>query len=71
MEALAALPPPAAGEHQRTAALSRYQGNAIWSPYYRDVDRQSLAEAHGFVEVDRYIPENDPVPFLTMRLAPE
>jgi hypothetical protein len=31
MEALAALPPPAAGEHQQTPALSRYQGSAIWS----------------------------------------
>ena len=31
MEALAALPPPAPGEHQQTPALSRYQGPAIWS----------------------------------------
>ena len=31
MEALAALPPPAPGEKQQTAALSRYQGRAIWS----------------------------------------
>lgn len=31
METLAALPPPAMGAHQQTAALSRYQGHAVWS----------------------------------------
>jgi hypothetical protein len=31
MEALAALPPPAPGEHQQTPALLRYQGRVIWS----------------------------------------
>jgi len=31
LEALAALPPLAMGEHQQTAALSRYQGPAGWS----------------------------------------
>jgi hypothetical protein len=31
MEALAALPPAAPGEHQQTPALTRYQGRAIWS----------------------------------------
>ncbi len=31
LEALAALPPLAMGEHQQTAALSRYQGPAVWS----------------------------------------
>ena len=31
MEALAALPPPAPGERQQTAGLSRFQGTAVWS----------------------------------------
>ncbi len=31
LEALAALPPLAMGEQQQTAALSRYQGPAVWS----------------------------------------
>jgi hypothetical protein len=31
METLAALPPPAPGERQQTAALSRYQGLGAWS----------------------------------------
>ena len=31
MEALAALPPLAPGEHQQTPALSRYQGRVVWS----------------------------------------
>src|SRR5262252_7265709 len=31
MEALAALPPPAPGEHHQTPALTRYQGRVIWS----------------------------------------
>jgi hypothetical protein len=31
MEAVAALPVPRPGEHQQTAALSRYQGQAVWS----------------------------------------
>lgn len=31
MEALAALPPPAPGERQQTAALSRFQGTVVWS----------------------------------------
>jgi hypothetical protein len=30
-EALAALPPPAPGEHQQTAALSRYLGRGVWT----------------------------------------
>ena len=29
--ALAALPSPAPGEHQQTAALSRYQGRGVWT----------------------------------------
>jgi GNAT superfamily N-acetyltransferase len=34
-----------------------------------NVDGLRFAEARGFVEVGRYVPDDDPVPFLTMRLA--
>jgi GNAT superfamily N-acetyltransferase len=34
-----------------------------------NVDGLRFATARGFVEVGRYVPEHDPVPFLTMRLS--